>query len=120
MVHSILIVEDDSGVLETLTALLVEERFRVMTAKNGREALEVLARFRPSIIVLDLLMPVMNGYELVERLNSDENLADIPVVVVSGASSGVDGSAAFFPKPLDLSALLAKLREICGGERVFA
>ena len=119
MTHSILIVEDDSEILETLRMLLVEEQFHVLTARNGREALDVLGRFRPAMIVLDLMMPVMSGYELVERLNSDENLADIPVVVVSGAQRGIDG-VDFFPKPLDFSGLLAKVRSLCGGERVVA
>lgn len=113
MAFNILIVEDDDAIRETLQALLEQRDYDVTTAANGREALESLAARRPNLILLDLMMPVLDGWEFLKRLNNDEDLADIPVLVVSAATDRVPrGHQGFFRKPLDLSGLLDRVREI--------
>lgn len=107
----ILLVEDDTAIRETMSELLAEEGYRVTTAANGAEALELLdASDAPSLILLDLMMPVMNGFELRRALRSDPRLADIPVVVIS-ASRDAERRAtveadAFLAKPFDATRLL--------------
>ena len=116
----ILIVEDDSSSRQTLQNIFELEGFDVVTASNGREALESLAQARPAVIVLDLMMPVMNGWELMQRLNSDDHYANIPVVVASGATEEGEAASAvaFFPKPINLGALVEEVRSLCRKEAV--
>lgn len=112
MPFTILIVEDDDSIRETLQALLEQRDYVVRTAANGKEALEVLRANRPNLILLDLMMPILDGWEFLERLNGDEDIADIPVLVVSGSERDATGHQGFFPKPLNLGGLLERVQEI--------
>jgi CheY-like chemotaxis protein len=80
---SVLIVEDDHSSRRTLRQMLEKEGFEVAEAENGRVALEHVVRSRPSVIVLDLMMPQMDGFEFVADLRSREEWRTIPVVVVT-------------------------------------
>ncbi len=80
---SILVVEDDADACEIARRLLELDGWKVETASNGREAVEVLQRQRPALIVVDLVMPVMDGFSLVEHLQATRELRDIPTIVVS-------------------------------------
>lgn len=108
---TILLVEDDVETRGTLSAILAGEGYDILTAGDGREALEVLERQVPALIVLDLIMPGMDGWQFLQRLNGDDDFAMIPVVVASAADREPAGVAGFFPKPLDVSGLLRKVRE---------
>ena len=113
MPFNILVVEDDDAIRETLQALLEQRDYDVTTASNGKVALEMLETRRPNLILLDLMMPILDGWEFLKRLNNDEDFADIPVLVVSAASDRVPkGHQGFFRKPLDLSGLLERVQEI--------
>jgi CheY-like chemotaxis protein len=109
----VLIVEDDPGLRSTLTEVLQEEGYAVVAAKDGAEALERLRSGLPvSVIVLDLMMPGMDGWEFRQQQKDDPVLASVPVLVITAL--GCDTSAAasldvagYFRKPLDLDALLA-------------
>ena len=79
----ILIVEDDFDIREALTQILEEEGYAVREAANGREALDVAARELPSLILLDLMMPVMNGWQFRAEQIKDPRLAPVPVLVIS-------------------------------------
>jgi CheY-like chemotaxis protein len=80
---SVLVVEDDPSSRRTLRQMLKKEGFEVAEAENGRVALEHVARSRPSVILLDLMMPEMDGFEFVADLHSREEWRDIPVVVLT-------------------------------------
>ena len=108
---TILLVEDDVETRGTLSAILAGEGYEVLTAGDGREALEVLGRKVPSLIVLDLIMPGMDGWQFLQRLNRDDDFAMIPVLVASAADREPAGVAGFFAKPLDVSGLLKKVRD---------
>ncbi len=108
---TILLVEDDADSRGTLAAILLAEGYDVLTAGDGREALEMLARERPALIVLDLIMPGMDGWQFLQRLNRDDDFAMIPVVVASAADREPAGVAGFFAKPLDVSGLLKTVRD---------
>jgi two-component system chemotaxis response regulator CheY len=118
MSGTVLIVEDDRDSRELLAALVEYEGHGVAVARDGIEALERLEHLRPCVVLLDLMMPRMNGWELRSRMLSEPLLADIPVIVVSGVSDMESRGAslearASFSKPVDLSRLLDSIREIC-------
>ena len=114
----ILVVEDDQDIRETIATVLGEEGYAVVVAANGAEAIEILRRDgaqRPRFILLDLMMPVMNGWELNELLRKDVDLSMIPVVVLSGDATVTDraddlGAAAVLRKPVSLAKLLEVVR----------
>jgi CheY-like chemotaxis protein len=115
----ILIVEDDADQRESLADLLQHEGYRVAKAANGREALQHLRSVEPPcIILLDLMMPVMNGWEFREQQQQDPRLSAIPVAVVTGIRNMVDrvsalGAVGYFQKPVDLDALLETVATYC-------
>jgi CheY-like chemotaxis protein len=115
MLH-VLLVDDDSEIRELLAELLVSAGFGVDVAANGVEALACLKSHRPSVVILDLMMPVMSGWQLRARMLEDESLSAIPVIVVSGAGDLCESSAALgarevFAKPVAWPTLLAALRK---------
>lgn len=113
----ILIVDDEFGIVETLQDLLQDEGYRTSAALNGRQALERMAVERPSLVLLDYMMPVMNGPALMEAMERDSTLRDIPVVIMSASppqSWRHLRAAAFLPKPFELEELLAIVRRLIG------
>jgi len=112
---AVLVVDDDDDVRETLRACLEEEGFVVRTARNGLEALAQLSDGTPpGLILLDLMMPEMNGWEVLERLRSDQARSAIPVAVMSGSHRGEVRSANYVvPKPFDLTSMVELVREHC-------
>ena len=116
---SVMIVEDDPDTREMLERFLELEGFEVRTAANGQLALEALhADSASSVILLDLMMPVMNGWQFRAAQASDPKIAGIPVVVVTAAGTRDDIPAiqadAWLSKPVDLDRLLATIGAICG------
>ncbi len=82
--RNLLLVDDDADSLETMGRLLAAEGWHILTAGNGAEALDTLAKTRPAAIVLDLMMPEMDGFEFLQHLRDDPHLRTIPVIVMSG------------------------------------
>jgi two-component system chemotaxis response regulator CheY len=106
----ILLVEDDPGVLQSLSIVLEHDGHSVATATNGKEALDLVRESAPDLIILDLWMPVMNGWEFLGRLRETEgHVRDVPVIAVS-ADMHVKRQdlpvESFLPKPLDIDTLL--------------
>lgn len=82
--REVLVVEDDNDLRESLSQALRDHGYTVTQAENGQQALDLLhAGARPSVILLDLMMPVLNGWELRDALRDDPALADIPQLVIS-------------------------------------
>src|SRR5579859_6880124 len=101
--HSVvLIVEDEEESRETLRELLEIEGYEVETAVNGREALDKLKQIEPCIILLDLFMPVMDGWQVLDQLRSDGRLGKLKVVVTTSAAANTPSDVPVFLKPLDL------------------
>jgi YesN/AraC family two-component response regulator len=83
----VLVVDDDPGILNLHTRLLQEQgQYRVLQARNGREALALLAQTRPALVLLDLLMPELDGFGVLEAMRSMEQTRDVPVVVLTAQS----------------------------------
>jgi DNA-binding response OmpR family regulator len=103
----VLIVEDESEIATTIAEVLDFEGYRVAVARDGVHAFEELPRFKPDLILLDLMMPRMNGFEVLERLREERNT--VPVVVVS-ANQGYEAEdlqvAGKVRKPVGLQQLL--------------
>ena len=118
MNRTILIVEDDQDGRELLGELLSLYGFRPVLAADGLAALEVLKTERPCMILLDLMMPRMNGWQFREAQLANPHLETIPVVVVSadgnvaGKAKEV-GAADFVRKPVDLSELMRAVQTYC-------
>ncbi len=113
---SVLVVDDDPGNRDLITRCLAPHGHEVLTMEHGRWALEILESERVDVILLDLAMPEMNGYETLVRLKADPRLVEVPVVVVSGTDDlNVVvrclklGAEDFLPKPFDPVRLAARV-----------
>lgn len=114
-----ILVVDDTEFNRTLLGAVLREAgyIHVAFARNGLEALEAIARRTPDLVILDIMMPGMDGFEVCRRLRADHTYADLPVLVQTALSSGEDRNRAFaagttdlIAKPIDRSELLARVR----------
>ena len=113
MAGRILVVDDDPMIVRLLRLNLEMEGYEVTSATNGREAIESVAGQRPDLVVMDVMMPIMNGLEATARLKKDESTADIPVIVLSAKAQDMDvahgkgaGADDYVTKPFDPEDLL--------------
>jgi putative two-component system response regulator len=113
----ILVVDDDPQIRELLCHLIGNENLTSVTASNGKEALEIAFRDPPDVVILDVEMPVMDGFETCRRLKEDPRTALIPVTMLTGLSDsashlrGIDaGADDFLIKPFDEATLRARIR----------
>ena len=97
-----LVVDDDADIRGVVVDLLTSEGYRVLEAQNGREALNVLESGRPSVVVLDLMMPVMNGWEFLALRRQRSDLAEIPVLVITAQADASVDADRVLSKPFDL------------------
>lgn len=114
---TVLVVDDDDDIRDSLSEVLEDEGYAVRAASNGIEALaDLRSEDRPCVILIDLMMPVMDGYELRAELLRDPDLAPIPVVVISARGS-IDhkqvAPADILRKPIELSKLLDTIDRHC-------
>ena len=116
--RAVLVVDDDLDIREALADILEDRGFEVMTAANGREALTLLRKLDtpPAVILLDLMMPIMDGYGFLEEHRKDASLASIPVAIIT-AGHGVDRSrldevAPIVPKPINVPRLFGMLDDL--------
>ncbi len=108
----VLIVEDDEAIRETLRLSLELEGYQVSTASNGQEAIDTLSgEEAPCVILLDLMMPVMNGWEFIEYTQKDPRLSRIPVLIVTAYYEQAKKLKAdgVIKKPIDLDVLMKTL-----------
>ena len=118
MSNRILVVEDQEDNRRIVRDLLTTTDFEVTEAENGEEALAAVARQRPDLILMDIQLPVMDGYEATRRIKADPALREIPIIAVTSyALSGDEEKARaagcddFVPKPYSPRQLLAKIRK---------
>jgi CheY-like chemotaxis protein len=111
---SVLVVDDEVSIREVLADLLKESGYRVLTATNGAEALRMIERDPPDLVLTDVMMPVMDGHELLLHLRDDPGLEGLAIVVMSAAQrlQLADGVhvAAVLSKPFDFDLLLHIVR----------
>jgi CheY-like chemotaxis protein len=109
--RNILVVDDDPGVLQTVTDILSYDGYRVIPAAHGAEALQAMRRTRPDVVLLDLMMPVMDGWTFARACRSDPTFAEVPIIVMSAAhdseaAARTLGAQGHISKPFDLLHLL--------------
>lgn len=109
-------VEDEPAIRGVITTLLEDEGYVVEAARHGREALTKALRHRPDVVILDLMMPTMSGWELIHAWRADLTTRCIPLVVTSAAYPAPTavslGVHAFVRKPIDLERLLSILEAL--------
>ena len=112
--HRILIVDDESSNILALTHILSGE-YTIYAAKNGENAIKAAEKYLPDIILLDIIMPDMDGYEVIARLKGSEKTHEIPIIVISALSNADEeekklalGAADYITKPF--SPAMVKLR----------
>ncbi|NMO18985.1 response regulator [Pyxidicoccus fallax] len=111
----VLVVDDDPDILEALSEILEAEGFEIRRARNGKEALERLEPEPPNLILLDLMMPVMDGWEFAQRMRQKPAVATIPIIVLSadrnvGSKAADIGAVGHLAKPFELNDLLDMVR----------
>jgi DNA-binding response OmpR family regulator len=112
----VLVIDDDASIRRAVGIVLSDEGFQVDEAPNGRAALEAIERCHPDVILLDMKMPIMDGWEFVRRYRARYDRR-APIVVVTaapdaairGAEVGADG---YLSKPFDLDALIARVAAV--------
>jgi adenylate cyclase len=112
----ILVVDDTPSNIQTLTAILKEQGYQISVATNGRQALEVLERVRPDLILLDVMMPEMDGFEACTRLKASPEWHDIPIIFLTAKTDTADivrgfelGAVDYVGKPFNAHELLARV-----------
>jgi DNA-binding response OmpR family regulator len=115
--HTILIVDDEFGLAETMSDVLMTEGYEVSTALNGKMGLASIRDRRPDLILLDVMMPIMSGPEMLAHLRADDAYRDIPVILMSAAAPETMVEelrpliADFLQKPFTFERLMAALNK---------
>jgi CheY-like chemotaxis protein len=110
----LLVVDDELSILEALQDILSIEGYEVVTAGNGVEGLRLLREAKPDLVLLDLMMPVMDGREMLRRVREDPQWKDVPVVIMSAGripDAERNAASAALSKPFDLDHLLQTLAQ---------
>ncbi|MDT8317755.1 MAG: response regulator [bacterium] len=114
----VMIVDDDLNFAKMLQFLFTTKGFAVKSAINGVDALEMLKKNKPAAIILDILMPQMDGIEFMKKIKTDPLTKEVPVVVLSAAGSGESkkellslGACDYFDKPFKSEALVRRVAE---------
>lgn len=114
---SVLIIDDSNTNVVLLEAILSTKGFRAITALSVKEAMTVLQKTRPDLILLDLLMPEISGFDFLEKVRLQNGLNDIPVIVVSALTDEMNvkktrnlGAVEFIEKPVDINGLVEKVQ----------
>ena len=117
----VLIVDDEPFNVDYLEQELEDSNYQFITASNGQEALEKIQSQLPDLILLDLRMPVLDGFAVLTKLKADPDLRDIPVIIISAANDsrsivkGIkQGAEDYLTKPIDENLLITKLKEYLG------
>ena len=118
---TVLVVDDSPTETRIFMNALTKAGFRVETAQNGEEGVQFALRHRPDLIVMDVVMPVLNGFQATRQLKSDPATADIPIIIVSSKDQPTDrtwglrqGALDYLVKPVDTVELIAKIRTVLG------
>ena len=119
MTAQLLLVDDEPGLREAVQAYLEESGFTVQTANNGNEGWEMVQRFTPDLVISDVMMPQVDGYQLLKKLREDVRFQSLPVIfltargMTSDRISGYDaGCDAYLPKPFDPDELVSIIKSI--------
>ena len=121
MSKKILIADDEPNILISLEFLMKREGYEVLLARDGQEAMDVIARERPALVLLDVMMPVKSGFDVCCELRASESLRDTLVLMLTAKGRDTDvakglalGANAYMTKPFSTKELVQKVREMLG------
>ena len=114
--HKILVVDDDAAIIKVLQNILLHAGFEVIAARDGLEAMVQVKDHQPDLIVLDIMMPEINGYDVCRNIKFDSPYKDIPVILLTARDQEIDPRIGqmigidYMQKPVDRGALLSKIK----------
>ncbi|NDJ85969.1 MAG: response regulator [Chloroflexi bacterium] len=115
----LLVIDDETATVEMLSTYLQLKGYETAGAYTGQDGLVIARREQPALIILDLMMPFMDGYDVCRQIRSDPSLKDLPIVIVSARTDqkSIDramaaGANAYLTKPLDFSQLIAHISQL--------
>ena len=118
-INKILVIDDDPQIVHLIQIFLEKENYEVLTADNGETGLACVVSQEPNLIILDAMMPVMDGFELLKRLKSEETTAKIPVIMLTARAQDEDvfngwklGVHLYLTKPIELPELMRHVKLI--------
>jgi two-component system, OmpR family, alkaline phosphatase synthesis response regulator PhoP len=119
MTSKVLIVEDEQGIVHLLRSRLEPEGFQVIAANNGQEGLRAVTEARPDLVILDLTLPDLDGYEVCRRIRRQPETARLPILVLSGRAEEIDkvvmlelGADDYVTKPFNAKELVARVKTL--------
>ncbi len=119
MPKTILIVEDEVNLVELLKFRLESKGYNVETAFDGEDGLDKIGKVRPDLIILDIMMPKIDGYEVCRRLKADQKTKDIPIIILTARTQNKDmdqaqavGADSFITKPFEPTDLLKEIEKL--------
>ncbi|NEX22275.1 response regulator [Thiorhodococcus mannitoliphagus] len=119
----ILVVDDSPTETRIFTSTLMKAGYEVETATNGEEAVEVARSIKPDLILMDVIMPVLNGYQATRLIRKDPDIADTPIIMVTTKDMQTDrtwgirqGATDYMVKPVDRQRLLERIAELLDGD----
>jgi diguanylate cyclase (GGDEF)-like protein len=114
--NKVLIIDDNKLIRQLATTLLSKKNYNVLTAENGEQGIELAQSFKPEVILLDVMMPEVDGYEVCKRLKSNDKTKNIPIIMVTSMTESIDkikglelGAADYVTKPFDHGELQARV-----------
>jgi twitching motility two-component system response regulator PilH len=117
-IQNILLVDDSKTELHYLSDLLTKRGYKVRTAENGTDAMKRLAEEKPDLILMDVVMPGQNGFQLTRAITRDPQFADVPVIMCTSKNQETDkvwgmrqGARDYVVKPVDADELMAKIKK---------
>lgn len=117
--HKVLVVDDEPFICRSLSFVLRKEKYEVLEARNGEEALEAIRSHRPDLVFLDVMMPKINGFEVTERVKSDPELKNTKIILLTAKGQDSDretggrlGADDYMTKPFSPTKILERARQI--------
>jgi DNA-binding response OmpR family regulator len=124
MAHRILIADDEPNIVLALEFLMKKEGYEVQTAVDGESALYAVKKSRPDLILLDIMMPNFDGYEVCQRIRSDPSMKDVVIIMLTAKGREVErekglalGADFYITKPFSTQEVVQKVREVLAGLR---
>jgi len=118
-IATVMVIEDDPSFLRYLSHILEREGYTVISASNGLTGLRRVKEEKPALLILDVMLPGLDGFEVCHRLHDDAGTSNIPVIMLSAKGQDSDktsalsvGAREFFAKPVDRLVLLNKIKEL--------
>jgi two-component system, OmpR family, response regulator VicR len=122
----ILCIEDEQEMIDLIRLILSRRGFEILGANGGKEGLEIIRKNHPDLVLLDLMMPEMDGWEVYQQMKADETTRDIPVIVVTAKAQSIDKVLGlhiakvddYIAKPFSPQELLASVDTVLGRKQI--